>query len=56
MAIRISVFNLKTKQKSVRHIYDDNQYTLILMAQGELYREVKWEAFNIVLTEYIEQK
>lgn len=53
MAIQLSIYNLRTKQKDIRYIYDEQQNIEIFNAQRILTNETSCNAFDIVLTEII---
>ena len=50
MAIQLSIYNWRTKQKNIRFICSDET---AIGKQKQLEREVKNEAFTIVLTELV---
>lgn len=53
MAIQLSIYNLRTKQKDIRYIYDEQQNIEIFNAQRALTNEISCKAFDIVLTEKV---
>lgn len=53
MAIQLSIYNLRTKQKDIRYIYDEQQNIEIFNAQRALTIEISCKAFDIVLTEKV---
>ena len=50
MAIQVSIYNLRTKQKDIRYIYDESKNIEILNAQRILANETSCKGFEIVLT------
>lgn len=54
MAIQISIYNLLTKQKDIRYIYDESKNVEIWNAQRILTNETSCKGFDIVLTEIVE--
>lgn len=53
MAIQLSIYNLHTKQKDIRYIYDEQKDIEIFNAQRLLTNEISCKAFDIVLTELV---
>lgn len=53
MAIQLSIYNLHTKQKDIRYIYDEQQNIEIFNAQRILTNETSCKGFDIVLTELV---
>ena len=53
MAIQLSIYNLISKQKDIRYVYDEERIIKINEAQRILEREISQKAFEIVLTEII---
>lgn len=53
MAIQLSTYNLLTKQKDIRYIYDEQKNIEIFNAQRVLTNETSCKGFEIVLTELV---
>ena len=56
MAIQVSTFNVKTKKRDNRHIFDDNDSCIAMKvfgAQRELEKLTSNTANELVLTEYV---
>lgn len=53
MAVQLSIYNLHTKQKDIRYIYDESKNIEIFNAQRKLTNEISCKAFDIVLTEIV---
>ncbi len=53
MAIQLSIYNLLSKKKDIRYVYDEERIIKINEAQRTLEREISQKAFEIVLTEIV---
>lgn len=53
MAVQLSIYNLISKQKDIRYVYDEERIIKINEAQRILEREIGQKAFEIVLTEIV---
>ena len=53
MAVQLSIYNLISKQKDIRYVYDEERISKINEAQRTLEREISQKAFEIVLTEIV---
>lgn len=51
--VQISTYNLHTKQKSIRYLFDEEKGIEIINAQQTLIKETYYRAFEIVLTEIV---
>lgn len=53
MAVQLSIYNLRTKKKDIRYIYDESKNIEIFNAQRKLTNETSCKGFEIVLTEIV---
>lgn len=53
MAVQLSIYNLHTKQKDIRYIYDESKNIEIFNAQRILTNDTSCKGFDIVLTEIV---
>lgn len=53
MKIQVSIYDVHSKQKDIRFIYDEERIVKINDAQRALEKEVSQKAFEIVLTEIV---
>lgn len=53
MAIQVSIYHLRTKQKDIRYIFHEEDNVGIFNAQRILTNETSCKAFEVVLTEVV---
>ena len=53
MSIQVSTFNVKTKKRENRHIFNDDEVVKITETRATLEKEMEHRVFDIVLVEYV---